>query len=405
MTIALVVLAATVYNAILAVVNAHVTSLGFNAVAATEMLILLVALVIILNKGLFEKDLAPLTLLIVTLVIAVYVSVINRAPVIDFFRNMLIVFCFATLGSWSGLRTVRFVFLAATTLVFLVLLMEIFMVGQYGDLFFPALYFENTRGIERTGYFDTKLFENALGFAGRFSFGLIDHRSSSVFLEQVSLANFCGVLMIALLTLWARFTRFQRAFCLLTIVLILLTNDSRTMLIFSVVCFAGYFVFPLLPKAVTLLYLPLILFLGFIVFILMPDAEGDNIPGRVVLTISHLGDLDLLEMLGFSADTASSFADSGYIYVIVIGTVFSLLLFWLFVCLYPAGRTAEQRRFAHAFAIFMFMNMMIGGTAVFSIKIAGLLWLLAGAMKALPAAARERSRARPPLHSHEFRGA
>ncbi|MEM5581333.1 hypothetical protein WNZ15_02650 [Roseibium sp. AS2] len=403
--IALVVLAATVYNAILAVVNAHVTPLGFTGAAATEMLILLSALVIIVNRGLFEKDLAPLFLLVVTLVFSVYVSVINRAPVIDFSRNMLIVFCFAALGSRAGLRTVKFVFLAAASLVLLVLLMEMFFVNQYGDFFFPALYFENTRGLERSGYFDTKLFENALGFEGRFSFGLINHRSSSIFLEQVSLANFAGVLMIALVSLWGHFTRAQRAFCLLTIVLILLTNDSRTMLIFAFICIAGYFVFPSLPKMFTLLYLPIILFLGFIVYLVNPDAAGDDIPGRVVLTMSKLSEMDLLTLLGFSAEKASTLADSGYVYVIVIGTVFSLILFWLFVCLFPAGNTTEQRRFGHAFAVFIFMNMMIGGTAVFSIKIAGLLWMLAGAMRHLPAPRRAAAPLRPQTHSQHFRGA
>ncbi|MCV0426937.1 MAG: hypothetical protein K5905_15860 [Roseibium sp.] len=403
MPIVIVVLAATVYNAVLAVLNAHVSGLGFTAVAATEMLILLAALVLILNNGLFEKDIVPFSLLIVTLVFAVYVSVISRGAVIDYLRNILIIFCFVTLGTLITLRGIRFIFLTACGLVFVCLLLEIYSVDMYGDLFFPGLYFENTRGLERKEYFDTKLFHNALGFEGRFTFGLIGHRSSSLFLEQVSLANFAGVMMIALLTLWKRFSSFQRVFCIVTISLILLTNDSRTMLIFGAICFLGYFAFPYFPKVINLLYLPVILFAGFLVYIIKPDASGDNIPGRVVLTMNHLLDLDLTDILGFAARSAGAFADSGYVYVIVIGTVFSLVLLWLFVSLYPACDTPEQRRFSHAFSIFMFMNMMIGGTAVFSIKIAGLLWLLTGFMKLLPTSERVSAGSESNVHAQQLK--
>lgn len=379
--ILLVALAATFYNAVLAIVNAQVKGLGFAEVAVTEVAILVAALVIILIRGLYEKDLGALFFLVLTLLITVYLSFINKAPVIDYFRNILIVFCFATLGTWTNLKTVKGVILIALFLVLVGLLMEIFFLGAYGDLFYPASYFQNTRGIEPSGFYDTKLFNNALGFEGRFSWGIIDHRSSSLFLEQVSLANFAGVTMIFLLSLWNSFSRRQKAFGLFTVVLILLTNDTRTMLIFSVICFAGYFVFPLLPRIFSLLYMPLFLLAGMVIFILKPDAEGDDIPGRVVLTIRHFGELGVADILGFSARNAMSFADSGYIYVIVSGTVISFVALWLFICFYPACETPGQRRFAHAFCIFMFMNMMIGGTAVFSIKVAGLLWLLAGYLK------------------------
>lgn len=379
--IVLVALAAISYNAVLAVVNAHVADMSFGAVAVAEIAILFVALLVILGKGLYEQDLIPLAYLVITLFLAVYVSAINGYVVLDYFRNILIIFCFVSLGTWVNRRTIKFLFLAATSLILGVLLFEIFFTDVYADLFYPALYFFNTRGIELFELVDSKLFRNALGFEGRFSFGLINHRSSSLFLEQVSLANFSGVMMIYLLSLWGRFTAKQRFFCLATILLILVTNDTRTMLIFGGVCVAGYFVFPQLPRITCALYLPVLLVLGLFIYLMDPGAQGDNIQGRVVLTMSMFKEMGLLAQLGFEAGLAPSLGDSGYIYVIVIGTVFSLILLWLFVSLFPAYETVEQRRFAHAIAIFIFLNMMIGGTAVFSIKIAGLLWLLAGHLK------------------------
>lgn len=381
MSIVFVVLAATFYNAVLAVINAHVVDLGFNAVAASEMAVLALALMLIIGKGLYEQDLVPLAYLVATLVLAVYVSAINGHIVLDYFRNILIIFCFVTLGTWTNRKTIKYLFLLTSGLVFGVLCVEIFFTDFYADFFYPAMYFYNTRGVELFEVVDSKLFRNALGFEGRFSFGIINHRSSSLFLEQVSLANFCGVMMVYLMTLWGRFTRFQKWFCLFTIVLILVTNDTRTMLLFGGITLIGYFVFPYLPRILCILYLPIFLFMGFMIYVIKPNAVGDNIPGRVVLTMEMFKDMDLLAQLGFAADLAPSLGDSGYIYVIVIGTIFSFLLLWLFVSCFPAYETAEQRRFAHALCIFIFMNMMIGGTAIFSIKIAALLWLLAGHMK------------------------
>lgn len=381
MSIVFVVLAATFYNAVLAVINAHVVDLGFNAVAASEMAVLALALMLIIGKGLYEQDLVPLAYLVATLVLAVYVSAINGHIVLDYFRNILIIFCFVTLGTWTNRKTIKYLFLLTSGLVFGVLCVEIFFTDFYADFFYPAMYFYNTRGVELFEVVDSKLFRNALGFEGRFSFGIINHRSSSLFLEQVSLANFCGVMMVYLMTLWGRFTRFQKWFCLFTIVLILVTNDTRTMLLFGGITLIGYFVFPYLPRILCFLYLPIFLFMGFMIYVIKPNAVGDNIPGRVVLTMEMFKDMDLLAQLGFAADLAPSLGDSGYIYVIVIGTIFSFLLLWLFVSCFPAYETAEQRRFAHALCIFIFMNMMIGGTAIFSIKIAALLWLLAGHMK------------------------
>ncbi|CTQ54714.1 hypothetical protein LP7551_03249 [Roseibium album] len=381
MSIVFVALAATFYNAVLAVINAHVVDLGFSAVAASEMAVLAFALMLILGKGLYEQDLVPFGYLVATLILAIYVSAINGHVVLDYFRNILIIFCFVTLGTWTNHKTIKYIFLLASGLVFGVLCVEIFFTDFYADFFYPAMYFFNTRGVELFEVVDSKLFRNALGFEGRFSFGLINHRSSSLFLEQVSLANFCGVMMVYLVTLWGRFSAFQKWFCLFTIILILVTNDTRTMLLFGMVSIVGYFVFPYLPRVFCLLYLPIFLFLGFLIYLIKPNAVGDNIPGRVVLTMEMFTEMDLLAQLGFAADLAADLGDSGYIYVIVIGTVFSFLLIWLFVSCYPAYETAEQRRFAHALCIFIFMNMMIGGTAIFSIKIASLLWLLAGHMK------------------------
>lgn len=388
-----VALSSVIYNGVLALINAHAMRMSFAHVALTEILILLAGLLFILRKGLYEEDAGILLFTVFTLAMAIYMSAINRMVYVDYFRNILIIFCFATLGAWSNRATVKAAFLLSLAAVMVVLICEIVSLPLYSGIFKPGYYFETTRGLKPPEWDKTGLFGNALGFKGRLSFGLIGHRASSLFLEQVSLSNFSGVMMMYTLFFWDEMKRGMKLLLVACIALILLTTASRTMLTFAAVCVTGYFVFPRLPKLVNLLTMPLILLAGTTMYLLKPDAEGDNLSGRIAMTMRHVSEMDLFGFLGFYAAKASFFADSGYVYIVYGGTIFGLIAFWLFVSLYPAGETPAQRRLAHALPIFLFFNLMIGATPVFTAKIAGLMWLLVGyaryqtAPRSMPASA------------------
>ncbi len=376
-----ITLFSVLYNCILAYINHNIMPLSVSHVVLCEGLMMISSVAFIFKKGIYEEDLPIVLFLLFTLIITIYITVFNRLTFIDQFRNVLIIFAFAGIGSWASERTVKLAFRIACTAVLLFLICEVVSTPFYVSLFHPGEYFENTRGIKQASFNSTGLFANALGFQGRFSFGLIDHRSSSIFLEQVSLANFCGVIVIYLLSFWPKLALLEKALFISTVLLILLTNDTRTMLIFSCISIGGYFLFPKIPKAFDLLLMPLIILIGFFVHFMKPDEVGDNFTGRIGVTIKKMLDLDIQSMLGLSIARIGEFADSGYVYLIYGSTILGLIVFWLFVCLYPAGRTAAQRRCVHSLSLFIFLNMMIGGTAIFSIKIAGLLWLLVGYMR------------------------
>jgi hypothetical protein len=376
-----IVLLALTYNAILAVINAWVMPLGFNQVAVVEFSILIAALVYIMLRGLYREDILPLAYLGFTIFIALYMSVVNQGLVIEYFRNILIIFIFFIAGTRAEEKTVRILFLLAASLVLAVLTLEIISTAVYGDVFYPLSYFENTRGLKQVSFGGSKLFQNSLHFEGRFSFGIIDHRANSLFLEQVSLSNFSGILMLFTSSFWQRLRNVHRCFFVSLIVLILLTTDSRTMLIYSAVTIFGYFVFPKIPSKFSLLFMPGALFMGLVMYVQEPDASGDNFTGRIVLTMKHIFDIDLMAMLGLRAADAAAMADSGYPYIIYAGTIFGFIALWLFVSLYPAGETPAQRRCTHGLSIFMFLNFMIGATPLFSIKIAALMWYFVGYMK------------------------
>lgn len=376
-----ITLFSVLYNCILAYINHNITPLSVSHVVLCEGLMMLSSVAYLLRKGIYEEDLPIFLYLIFTLIITIYITVLNRIAFIDQFRNVLIIVCFAGIGSWASERTVKLAFRIGCFFVLLFLICEVVSTPFYVSLFHPGQYFENTRGIKQASFNSTGLFANALGFEGRFSFGLINHRSSSIFLEQVSLANFCGVIVIYLVSFWPKLGKLDKALFVSTVLLILLTNDTRTMLIFSFVSLFGYFLFPKIPKAFDLLLMPLIILIGFFVHFMKPEEVGDNFTGRIGVTIKKMLELDVQSMLGLSISRIGEFADSGYVYLIYASTILGLIVFWLFVCLYPAGRTAAQRRCGHSLSLFIFLNMMIGGTAIFSIKIAGLLWLLVGYMR------------------------
>jgi hypothetical protein len=376
-----ITLFSVLYNCILAYINHNITPLSVSHVVLCEGMMMLGSVAYLLKRGIYEEDLPIFLYLFFTLAVTIYITVLNRVAFIDQFRNVLIIVAFAGIGSWASERTVRLAFGIGCFFVLLFLVCEIVSTPFYVSLFHPGQYFENTRGIKQASFNNTGLFANALGFQGRFSFGLIDHRSSSIFLEQVSLANFCGVAVIYLLSLWPRLRLMEKAMFIATVMLILLTNDTRTMLIFSAISIFGYFLFPKIPKSFDLLLMPLIILIGFFVHFMKPEETGDNFTGRIGVTVKKMLEMDIPSTLGLSITRIGEFADSGYVYLIYGSTIFGLIVFWLFVCLYPAGRTPAQRRMAHSLSLFIFLNMMIGGTAIFSIKIAGLLWLLVGYMR------------------------
>ncbi|MBO9122202.1 MULTISPECIES: hypothetical protein [unclassified Rhizobium] len=369
------------YNAILAFINHNIMPLTPTAVVLSEILILAYSFGYILKKGIFEEDIIPLAYLLATIVLTVYVMVINKAGYIDHLRNVLIIFAFTVLGRWSNERTLRLAFKICCLTVLAVLVCEIISTPAYVALVHPAEYFQNTRGVPPATYSDSGLFRGALGFEGRFSFGLIDHRSSSIFLEQVSLANFCGVMVIYLVSFANRITLFDRLIFVTTIVLILVTNDTRTMLIFAIVSAAGYVIYPFIPKIFNFLMMPGIVMVGFIIHAFKPNAHDDDFVGRISGTIRNIIAMDLPATMGLELDKATTFVDSGYVYITYGATVFGLILFWLFVSFYPAGQTPNQKRLCHSLSLFMFLNLMIGSTAIFSMKTAGLGWLLVGFLK------------------------
>jgi len=373
------VLGGVLYNAVLSFINGHAMSVSYALVVVTEIAILAVAALALLRSGLRNSDSPALLLFGFFVVDACLVSLASGGLFVDMARNATIIAIFSMIGMRAEERTVRRIVAILSILVFAFLLLESVSVQSYADLLQPGLYFEQTRGISRFELDEIGLFANAVGFADRFSIlNIVGHRTSSLFLEQVSLANFATVLTTFLVCMWRGTSTKTRAAYIFLIVFILVTNNSRTALAIALAAPLVYWAAPKLPRLINLALMPTVLVAAFIVAATAPPTKEDNLVGRLGLTVKTLKELDVTALLGGSAPSAAKFADSGYTYLIYASSVFGLIMLWLFFALILAGRRADQKRGSMMIALYLFLNLTVSGTSVFSIKTAALLWLLVG---------------------------
>lgn len=378
---ALLVLA-VFYNALLAIVNAYVLPVNASYVALMEIMIIIAggsyAALHMNNLPNIKKSIIFLAFMFA---IFIYVSFMNDGFYLKSYRDMLLLAVFFVIGSSVSEKGLiqAFRFIVITVLIFM--FVEIYFTELYAALFQPASYYALTRGIEELSTDSSGLFRNSLGYENRFSFGIFgSHRTSSVFLEQVSLANFAMVLSILLCVLWKNLKNFDKILFGITVPLIILSNSSRTGSIICLMILAGYFIFPRLPRFSHLFWIPAIL-IASAIFFYDPQFDRqmmtDDLKGRIGLTMHYLGTLDTAYFTGGNVSQINRTGDMGYTYLIYTQTIIGALAFWLFVsfCLPPSS--PENRKFLHAVSLYIGINLLIGA-AIFSIKVSAPLWFIAG---------------------------
>jgi len=377
-------------NALLALINAHVMHLSFMSAALAEVLVLAGAVAIFLTTPKRTEDRGPIALLAFFIIIALAISMVVQSIQIEVTRNLAIVACFSLVGLRSTKQSLRLTMTIASVLVAVVLLLEIISTPSYVAVFQPAEYFAATRGIEVAAYNDTGLFGNALGWEGRFSIlNIMDHRGSSLFLEQVSLGNFAMVISIYLGVCWADLSRWERGGLISLVCLILVATASRTASSFFVMAPIVVLLAPRLPRFASLAVLPLCMLAALVVFQFLPASNGDDLAGRIGYTMRNLADLDLAAYFGAAALSASWYADSGYVYLLTSTTIFGVMAFWLYVSLFPASSSPQSKIASALISIYVFMNLLVSGTSIFSLKTAAVLWIIAGCSAAVFAKSHE----------------
>lgn len=373
---------ALAYNAILAFASARGVAVGASLVIASEGA-LFVALGLALALGTRRHGDGPaLSFLLLFVIGALLISLASQGLFLPLARSAAIISLFVMAGARIGTGNVRLAVAFASFSVFAGLALEIAFPGLYVRLFEPAQYYQLTRGIEALDAVDG-LFRNASGFEGRFTIAqFLGHRAGSLFLEPVSLGNFAVVAVGFLMCFWSDLRRLERAAYSALILLVLVSTNSRILLGFILLAPLIYVIGPRIARPARLLVMPAILGISALVYSFASDAEGDNLLGRLGLAMRSLAELDLAALAGMHSELAASATDSGYAYVIYAGSIFALIALWLFVSLIVPDSTPRQRTLGLFLVLYVFVNLLISGNSVFSIKAAALLWLIVGMVTA-----------------------
>jgi len=375
----LVLIGAVSFNAILAIVNGHLFGLQRVHVVLAEVVIYAAALSLIGFKA--DRKMMPWFLLSLFIILSgLLLALGNGAFNAKYLRDVLVIPVFVMLGMTFHRATLIRPLLILQTIVFLVAVVEAVLPGAYADVFRILEYYVNTRDFSESQFWnaDSTLFISATRPGERF-FGFIElHRISSIFLEPVSLGNYCVVMAIAAIAFWRELGIWSRIYLIVSILAMLIGCDGRLAAASILIILILVPLLNQIPSRWSVTYLPLVLvFSAGYVWIFNKDAAGDTFGGRLAGSLLFLSEMDLSGLLGFDAISAESSADSGIAYFLLTQSVIGVAIIWLCICMVPDGRDYRSRMYVHALAVFIPLNLMVS-YSFFSIKVAALIWFCYG---------------------------
>jgi putative polymerase len=262
-------------------------------------------------------------------------------------------------------------------------LVEAFLPDLYSSTFNVQDYYILTRGNVADDFYtkDSTLYVSAIRGDERFFSFLDIPRMSSIFLEPVSLGNYCTI-MVAYFC--ARFWRLSALTLFaggLAIAFLLVGSDGRLAATSAILIIAVCLLAPSLPRFSAAIYLPLaIMAAGGVVFVMNPSPYTDDFPGRLAYTMDLLGQLRLSDWLGVSGTSGEEAMDSGIAYLILTQSLIGTALIWLFLTCLSEQKTREQIRYIHALLLYLALTMTVS-YSMLTIKTAALAWFIHGILQ------------------------
>jgi putative polymerase len=375
--VGVILLLALGYNFLLALVNAHLHAVSAAHVMAFEGVLLAFALLLVAANWRAELTrwaLMAAAVLALFLLLSLFRSMI--AP--KMLRDMMLVAIFIALGIVTPRDSARRTLLLIHCIIVAVALIELLWPEHYGAAVGTQSYLINTRGFDPDRFFDDSQLFNAVRPGDRFflpALGWI--RASSIFLEPLSLGNYCAVAVLFIYFFWRDYRPATRIFLVASWAFLLVASDGRFAGMISLLLLLGLPLFARLPAALAVLYLPMAVAAAE-VFVWLSDTRPveDTFGGRIARGMKRLNELTGWDLAGFSVPTPV-LADSGIAYLVMAQSLAGVLLFQLFVYFNPMLKEARQRAMLHGVA-FMYASSMLVSYSMLSIKTAALLWFAAG---------------------------
>jgi len=376
---ALVVIGALTFNALLALVNAQLMPVSRTHVIMAEIALLCAAIGLIALR--FSREMMPwIALLLLILFFHAALSAVTLSFNPKHVRDAALIPIFIMLGMASARMNLVRLVVFIQMLILSVLIYEGLEPHSFGQTFNIIGYYISTRDFAVADFWNTELglFISATRPSERVTLAFTGlHRMSSIFLEPVSLGNYCIVVTAITIALWKRMTLLQKLFLSLTTLIILLGSDGRLAIATSAVLLFGAWMFPRLPTYSNVLYLPgLLVAAWFAVWLLGLQWHQDTFSGRLALSMGQLGRLNIPALLGLDPHFLVG-ADSGVSYLVLTQSLIGAIFLWLFISLGITQQTRAGVVFAHAVCISIAFSLLVS-YSIFSIKSAALLWFAYG---------------------------
>lgn len=377
----LIVVGAVSFNGVLAVVNGNVAGLSPAPVVAAEVLFVALAHMVALAN--YRREMTPwYALLGLFAAFAVIRSASFETIDVKTLRDVVMIPTFVVLGLTFDARRLGRVFVAIQLVTVVFLVLEAADLDAFSNLFKIKDYYINTRGYTADDFWNksSQLYVSATRPDGSF-LDIVDlHRLSSIFLEPVSLGNYCMIVVAFLCACWSQLGRGARWFLAVTTALAMVGCDGRLAMasvLPMVLCCA---IAPRLPRHSALVYIPGVLTLAFVLVSIGHFVPGgDDFPSRIAHTVSLLSVYGLPEYLGVSDELLSKAVDSGIAYLVTTQSIFVVVAIWATVGLAPREDRPDKSRIVHAVMIYVALNMMVSW-ALLTIKTAALLWFTYGSI-------------------------
>ncbi len=378
----LIVVGAVCFNAGLAIVNGNVAGLTQAPVVVAEVTFVALAHAVALAH--YRREMAPwYGLLGLFIAFAIVRSLSSQNIDVKYLRDVMIVPTFVVLGMTFDARRLGRIVVAIQVVMAVFLVLEAVNVDVYSNLLKIQDYYINTRGYTAEDFWnkDSSLYVSATRPDGSF-LSIVDlHRLSSIFLEPVSLGNYCMVVLAFLCACWRELSRPTAWFLAITTAMAMVGCDSRLAMASVLPMILCCALAPRMPRYSALVYIPGVLALGFVLVSFGHyEPGGDDFSGRIAHTVFLLRNYGLSEYLGLSDDFMSTAVDSGIAYLITTQSIFVVIALWATIAMAGSQDRPDKTRIIHAVMIYVAFNMMVS-FALLTIKTAALLWFCYGALQ------------------------
>lgn len=365
------------FNFALAILNTHFLRISESYVILAELTLLAAAMLLALTRN-----------AIFYVILAIYLSymafILALRPELDLkaIRDCMIPIIFYFIGrKFKRIEDADRLIWISTALIISIALFEFLMIDTYTRLVNIFEYYVARGTLEAGDNFieGSNLFISSTRTGGRNFFGFLgDLRASSVFLEPVTMGNFG-----ALLCLWALFRSGMRRRALLGVAafIAIVLPDARFGMFVCIALLAASVAARVLPR-ILWWCLPLVFIFALAIYGASTSQViwEDNFSGRLLHAAQLQQRVTAEAFFGVQA-FGPTLADNGFAYSLVqIGAPGLLALWTLFV--FAPGRSAKSLHFK-ALAVTYISLLMTVSNSFYSIKLAALFWILAGAADAM----------------------